>query len=190
MEAIDMSKLEVAIRYMQRIADGCNPVSNEPVEEDTVLNDPNVIRCMFFVKDVLEEVRRSNGVTGSRRMKPRKEPFPFEILKHFRYQEDKTISHLLDQIHAPAEGLDIKKISPQTITGWLKAAGYLTVEYCQEVRKESAMPTEKGRALGIYTEVRTYGANSYVTVIYNRQAQEFLVMNFEAIVNGEVVEEN
>ena len=50
------------------------------------------------------------------------------------------------------------------------------------------MPTEKGQALGIYTEVRTYGANSYVTVIYNRQAQEFLVENFEAIVNGEVVE--
>lgn len=188
MEAIDMSRLDVAIKYIQRIADGCNPVSNEPVEDDAVLNDPNVIRCMFFVKDVLEEVRRSNGVTGSKRAKPRKEPFPFEILKHFQYQEDKTISHLLDQIHAPAEGLDIKRISPQTITGWLKTAGYLTVEYCQEVRKESTLPTQKGRDLGIYTEVRTYGANSYVTVIYNRQAQEFLVMNFEAIVNGEVVE--
>lgn len=188
MEAVDMNRLDVAIRYIQRIADGCNPVTNELVEDDAVLNDPNVIRCMFFVKDVLEEVRRSNGVISSRRTKSRKEPFPFEILKHFQYQEDKTISHLLEQIHAPAEGLDIKKISPQTITGWLKTAGYLTVEYCLEVRKESTMPTEKGRALGIYTEVRTYGANSYLTVIYNRQAQEFLTTNFEAIVNGEVVE--
>ena len=145
----------------------------------------NVYKLDLAIK-LLEEVRQ--GIGTQTRPKPRKEPFPFEILSQFHYQEDKTISHLLDQIHAPAEGLDIKKISPQTITGWLKAAGYLTVEYCQEVRKESTMPTEKGQALGIYTEVRTYGANSYVTVIYNRQAQEFLVENFEAIVNGEVVE--
>ena len=86
------------------------------------------------------------------------------------------------------EGRDIKKISPQTVTGWLKSAGYLTVEFCREVRKESTMPTEKGRELGIYTEVRTYTSNSYLTVIYNQKAQEFIVANLEAIVNGEVMQ--
>lgn len=142
---------------------------------------------------LLEEVRQGivglgDDIISSRRTKTQREPFPFEILKDFQYQEDKTISHLLEQIQAPAEGLDIKKISPRTITTWLKTAGYLTVEYCQEVRKESTMPTEKGEALGIYTEVRSYGMRTYLTVIYNRAAQEFLVRNLEAIVNGEVVE--
>lgn len=150
---------------------------------------------------LLEEVRRSistqssmkKGITvseeagNSRRPKSHKEPFPYEILKQFQYLEDKTISHLVDQIHAPIDGQDIKKISPQTITSWLKSAGYLTVEFCDEVRQESTVPTEKGRALGIYSEIRTYGARSYVTVIYNRQAQEFLVEHFEAIVSGEVI---
>lgn len=111
---------------------------------------------------MLEEIHQNDGIIGGKLPKPKKEPFPFEVLKEFEYQEDKIISHLLEQIYIPLEGKNIKKISPQTITRWLKSAGYLTVEYSKEVRKESTMPTEKGR--------------------------EFLVKNLEAIVNGEVVE--
>lgn len=185
MGTIDMRKLDIAIKYVQRIADGYNPVNNMVAKEDSVLNDPNVIRCMFFVKEILEEVQRNNGVIGRRSEKPRKEPFPFEILKEFRYQEDKSIAHFLAQVQLPLEGRNIKKIVPQTITSWLKKAGYLTEEYSQEVDKLSTVPTEKGKNLGIYTEVRTYPGSTYLAVIYNRNAQEFLVKNLEGIVKGE-----
>ena len=47
--------------YLQRIADGNNQVNNMPAKEDSVLNNPNVIRCMYFVKEVLEEVKRNDG---------------------------------------------------------------------------------------------------------------------------------
>lgn len=188
METLDLNKLDVAIKYVQRIADGCNPVNNLPAEEDSVLSNPNVIRCMFFIKEVLEEVRRNKGVIGSKKAKSRKEPFPFEILKKFQYQEDKSIAHFLKQIYTQAEEINFKRIAPQIITNWLKKEGYLTMEYCQEVRKESTVPTEKGKALGIYTEVRTYSKNTYLAVIYNRNAQEFLVRNLKEIVNGEDVE--
>jgi len=165
MQAVDIYKLDMAIKLLEEVRQGVSVRENATEYTDVAVRSAN-----------------------NRKLKPRKEPFPFEILEQFKYQEDKTISHLLDQIHAPAEGLEIKKVSPQTITGWLKSAGYLTVEFCDEVRQESTVPTEKGRALGIYSEVRTYGARRYVTVIYNQKAQEFLVKNFEAIVNGEVVE--
>ena len=69
MESIDMKKLETAIVYLQRIADGNNPINNLPAEEDSVLNNPNVIRCMFFVKEVLEEVKRNNGYIGKKSKK-------------------------------------------------------------------------------------------------------------------------
>lgn len=189
METVDLKKLDVAIKYLQRITDGRNPVNNMPAEEDTVLNNPNVIRCMFFVKEVLEEVRNNDGVIISKKTKSKresfpKEPFPFEILNEFQYQEDKSIAHFLMQIHAPLEGRNIKKISPQAITNWLKKERYLTMEYCQEVRKESTVPTKKGKELGIYTERRTYPTNTYLAVIYNRNAQEFLVKNLKEIISG------
>ena len=60
MESVDMKKLETAIIYLQRISDGNNPINNLPADEDSVLNNPNVIRCMFFVKEILEEVKRKS----------------------------------------------------------------------------------------------------------------------------------
>lgn len=50
MEPVDLAKLETAIKYVERIAEGNNPVNNLPMEEDAVLNNPNVIRCMYFVR--------------------------------------------------------------------------------------------------------------------------------------------
>ena len=64
MELVDMKKLETAIVYLQRISDGNNPINNLPADEDSVLNNPNVIRCMFFVREILEEVKRNNGYIG------------------------------------------------------------------------------------------------------------------------------
>lgn len=188
MEKIDLTKLDTAIMYVQRIAEGYNPVTNAEAENDSVLNNPNVIRCMYFVKEVLQEVKRNDGIITNTKTRAKKIAFPYEILQEFCYQEDKSIAYLLRQIHQPVEGQNIKKISPQTVTGWLKRAGYLKEEYCAEVKKISTVPTEKGKELGIYTEVRTFSTNTYLAVIYNQNAQEFIVNNLEAIVNGEVLE--
>ena len=66
MEIVDTQKLETAVIYLQRITEGRNPVTNMPAEEDSVINNPNVVRCMFFIKDILEELRRNDGYIGRR----------------------------------------------------------------------------------------------------------------------------
>lgn len=99
MEIIDMKKLETAIVYLQRITEGNNPVNNMPAQDDSVLNNPNVIRCMFFVKDVLEEVKRNNGYIGRRARKSDKAEFPIEVLGSFSYEEDKAITKFTSQIN-------------------------------------------------------------------------------------------
>ena len=189
MMTIDMNKLEDAILRVNRIVDGYDPVNNQPAQADSILNSPEVIRCMFFVKNVLEEVWANGGQIGKTVRKSNKEPFPYEILEMFAYRQDLTITHLLAQICEPLEGKNIKKIAPQTVTKWLKVSGYLTEEFSQVVKKMSTVPTEKGQRLGMYTELRNYSNNIYLAVIYNRNAQEFIVKNLEAIVLGEAVQE-
>lgn len=192
MEQIDMKKLRAAIIYAQRIADGNNPINNHPLENDTVINDPNVIRFMFFIKDILQKVYDNNGCIGGDVKKSNRADriFPYEVLTQFEYREDKSISKLINQIYAPVAGKGIKKISGARINAWMMNAGYITETYSEEFQKNIKVPTEKGEALGLRAERVVYEPTGrvYISIFYNKQAQEFLVTNMEKILNGEVAD--
>lgn len=34
---------------MRRMAEGNNPITNQPAEGDSVINDANVVRCLYYV---------------------------------------------------------------------------------------------------------------------------------------------
>lgn len=132
MEQFDMNKLETALVYVQRIADGNDPTNNRPMDSDAVLNNPNVIRCMYFVKEVLEKVKMYGGVIGNNERKTRKTDFPYAVLSQFAYREDKGISKLIHQIYEPVADQGLKKISGQRINAWMQSSGYLMEVYSTE----------------------------------------------------------
>ena len=104
---IDQTKLDLAITYIERMAEGKHPVTNQDLVGDTVVNDPNVIRCLFFIQDTLQKVQENGGViTSSTRAK--KEEFPFETLKDFKFRKDNSITHIMQQINEPIEGKNVK----------------------------------------------------------------------------------
>lgn len=186
MKWIDMNKLETAIIYLQRIADGNNPVNNMPVKTDSILNNPNVIRCMYFVKEVLEEVQRQGGYTGGRIKRADKLAFPMAVLANFVYREDLAISKFVKQINEPVDDKIYQKLSYKPITLWLKSHGFLTEEFNQEFQKSVTIPTDKGSQIGIRSErMINLKGTDYMYVVYNKQAQEYIVQNMEAILNGE-----
>ena len=188
MAIIDTKKLEFSIKYIEKLANGCNPINNEPIKNESILNSPNVIRCMFFIKEVLTEVKNNNGIIG----KVKKEdmlPFQYETLENFKYIEDKTISKLVGQINEPITQANIKKISVTTITKWLKNNEYLKEEKIEGFTNKCSVVTEKGQSIGLYNEIRTSKVvtnNEYLAVMYNKKAQEFIVNNLKIINNEEI----
>ena len=186
MGAIDIKKLETAIVYLQRISDGNNPINNMPVNEDSILNNPNVIRCMFFVKEVLEEVKRNGGYIGKKVKKRDKMEFPIEVLQEYAYKEDKAITKFVAQINEWVDEAIYKKLNYKIITQWLKLNEFLQEEYSEEFDKTITLPTEKGIQIGIRAERRSSSKGiEYMLVIYNKQAQEYIVQNLEKILYGE-----
>ena len=127
MKKVDLTRLDVAIKYVERIADGRNPVNNVPLENNDILNNPNIIRCMYFIKDVLEAVQDNGGVIGGRSGKEPSLPFPMEILDQFSYVEDKSITHVLNQIYEPIAEMNIKKVSV-TITMEIIQSQYIAAD--------------------------------------------------------------
>lgn len=187
MERVDMKKLETAIVYLQRLADGKNPVNNVVVDEDSVINNPNVIRCMFFVKEILEEVKKQQGYVGKRAKKNEKLDFPIDVLALFNYEEDKSISKLVAQLNDLIDVEVYKKLSYKMIIQWLKENGFLQEIFSQEMNKTITMPTEIGINIGIRTENRTsMRGGEYILIIYDKKAQEYIVHNMEKILHDSV----
>ena len=175
MKQFDQAKLEVAIKYVERLADGCNPVNNVPLENGDILNNPNIIRCMYFIKDVLEEVQRNGGMIGGNVGKEPVLPLPIEILESFIYVEDKSITHVLNQIYEPVADMNVKKVSVTKVTAALKEEGYLLDEPNPETGKTRKGPSAQGKELGIYLVKREYNGRMYQSVTYNKNPQEYVV---------------
>lgn len=187
MEVVDTRKLEIAIQYLQRISEGHNPVNNIPVDDDSVIKNPNVVRCMLFIKEVLEEVKRNDGYIGRRPRTNRdssKQEYPLEALKEFRYSEDKSVTRLVDQINNLADMTVYQRITYIPITAWLKQNGYLGEEQTEENGKKRTVVTDKGRETGIKSELRRNAKDQeYVYITYGRTAQEFIVSNMDKILS-------
>ena len=187
MEVVDTKKLEIAIQYLHRITEGRNPVNNIPVDDDSVIKNPNVVRCMLFIKEVLEEVKRNDGYIGRRPRTNRdssKQEYPLEALKEFRYSEDKSVTRLVDQINNLADMTVYQRITYIPITAWLKQNGYLGEEQTEENGKKRTVVTDKGREKGIRSELRRNAKDQeYVYITYGRTAQEFIVSNMDKILS-------
>ncbi len=181
MVTVDLQKLEKAIIYTSRIADGNNPVNNTP-SDDQVLSDPNVVRCMFFIRDVLQAVKDNNGIIGSV-PKEKKQPFPVEVISQFEYQENKTITSLCEQINNPVPE-NCKKLNYKVITSWLKKRDYLIEVEDDLLGKVVTKTTEKGNGIGITCNfVRSESGREYYRVEYTKQAQEFIISNLPTMIN-------
>lgn len=186
MDMIDTKKLDNAIIYLQRITEGHNPVNNLPVDEDSVINDPNVIRCMFFIKDTLEKIRKNEGYIGRIPKRVREEnnkpDYPIEKLKDFHYTGEKSITKIVEQLNGLVDIGECKKLTYEPITKWLKQNGYLKEDISPEFGRKSSVPTEKGLEIGIKAEKREKeNGYAYMYVTYGKQAQELIVSNLAKI---------
>ncbi len=189
MEVVDTQRLETAVLYLQRMIEGRNPVNNMPVDEDSVIRNPNVERCMLFVKEVLEEIQRNDGYIGRRPRKnkdDRKQDYPTEVLASFRYTEDKSITKLVEQFNELTDMTVYKKLTYEPFTSWLKKNGFLAEEFSEEEGKKATVVSDKGRGIGIKSKIRknSFG-EEYNYIIYGKEAQELLALNIDKILGKE-----
>ena len=89
--------------------------------------------------------------------------------------EDKSITHVLNQIYEPIVDMNVKKVSVTKVTAALKEEGYLLDEPNPETGKTRKVPSMRGTELGIYTVKREYNGRIYESVTYNKNAQEHVV---------------
>ena len=78
---IDITKLKTAQDWIEKLANGINPLTSEPVKEDDIVNNVRLSRCFFYVSDILRQVIENGGANKKKSGKLRFELSTEELAK-------------------------------------------------------------------------------------------------------------
>ncbi len=180
-----MTELEIMQRakaYIDQLANGINPIDGTCVADSDVINNVRISRCLFYVSDILKRVIDNGGSIGKKKVA--KGPFflPSEAAKGFRFSKTPiTVSEIVKHINSLADSERCCQLKLTSVTTWLIEIGALEVITTAD-GKNTKLPTERGTELGILTEKRMGQRGEYTVVVYNIEAQRFIIDNIEAII--------
>ena len=174
---IDFEKLNTAKVWIEKLANGINPLNEELVKDDEILNNVHISRCLFYVAELLGEMK-SGTLVG------RKSRNAFFLSTKDAVNVPISTPNGIANFARLVNGYipeDMKPLSAAQVIKWLRKEGLM-----QEVTKEDGhktnLPTEKGCSIGITTEVqRNPEGMEYQRVVYSIDAQRYLLNNIEAI---------
>lgn len=173
----ELEKMQRAKMYIDKLANGFDPLTDKEMAEDETLNQVRISRCLFYVSEILGRVIDNGGEIG-RKVVAKQLPFfitPEQLARVEISEQPVGVSIIAKRI---AEVLDenIKKISATHISNWLLMKGYLTENIY--ANKKEKVATAKGEALGIVTvDGVSLSGGMYRKNIYNADAQRFVINN-------------
>lgn len=180
-----MTELEMIQRakiYMDKLANGINPLDDSIIPEHEIINQVRLSRCFFFVSDVLQRVIENGGTESQKHKK--KIPFSLSQESHAAFDISDTpisVSEIAKRIDTLKNDQNMKRLKPTSITSWLVQMNLLEVIHISE-HKTAKRPTPEGAASGILIEERSSSNGPYQIVLYNKNMQQFILDNLDAII--------
>lgn len=172
-----MTELEVMQRakmYMDKLAQGVDPITGNELPEDALLNNVRLARCFFYVSGILQQVIDNGGIVGSR---PKKNNFivtPQMMSRLAPADRPLRISEFTELLAAAADDPNTRRPTTTAITNWLLSKGFME-KIPSADGKQQRVPTEAGQRIGMYTETRQGQYGEYLAVYYSIEAQRFLL---------------
>ena len=173
----EQEKLVRAKYYASRLANGINPITDQAVPEDSLINHVKMARFFYYISEVLTELIQ--GDTKKTSCEGRRAPFIISRRQLESVQltnETISISELSKRISRET-GVGSKLFSYRWPTEWLIEAGFLTFDTVTEKK----VPTVAGNQIGIFQETRVGKNGPYLVTLYKLEAQRFILDNMEAI---------
>lgn len=173
---IDKDKLAIARTWIEKLANGVNPLNDELVKDDDIINNVHISRCLFYVCEIMGEI--GTAQSSKRYLKPFS--LTVEDTKEIPVNNPDGINNFVKVINEYVSQ-DMKPLAAGIVIKWLRYEGYL-----QEVERgnghKTNIPTPKGIDIGISYEIRhNEDGSNYTRVIYGVDAQRFILNNIESI---------
>lgn len=178
----ELEKIAYAKTYVEKLANGINPLTDQPIPDSDSINNVRISRCLFYVSNLLRQIMENGGIS-QKKVATAKAPFQlnYGTRSNFRYSETPiSISEITKRINELIQPEEMKKLNYKSISDWLIQAGFLAVVQNDD-GKTTRRPTENGVRLGISTEQRQSARGIYTVVVYNKTAQQFILDNLDAV---------
>ena len=176
----EMEKVAYAKSFIDKLAEGINPLDGNPIPEGDIANNVRLTRCFFYVSDILRQVIENGGVNRDGKI-----PFAITAEQLSKYQFSPFpvgVNEISKKLSALVDNPMMKTLSGVQINNWLEAQGYLVSVLDSQTNKNRRIPTQKGEALGItLTPKQGRDGQAYSAVEYNENAQRFILSNLDEI---------
>ncbi len=181
----ELEKIAYAKSFIDKLANGYNPLDGLPLAEYDVVNNVRLSRCLFYVSDILRQVIENGGIAQPKKKSKSAFYITQDQLSGYEYLEwPIPISVITKKINALIDTEQMKQLNYKQLTGWLISIGAL-IEQATPDGKKQKRPTDVGKQLGISVETRNGMHGEYQVVLYNKNAQSFILDNIEAIISSE-----
>lgn len=176
-----MTEIEIIARaqmYLEKLANGVNPLTNEEVAENDVVNNVRISRCLFYVSGILGQITS----TGAFEIKKSEFTLSKQQLANFEYsQVPITVSEITKRLNQLVNPLQSSTLKNGIITEWLMQMGMLSEVIINNKTKKRV--TDSGRNIGIISEQRvSQQGTPYEAIMYDLSAQHFIIDNIGAII--------
>lgn len=181
--SLDIEKIKKARIVLDKMANGINPIDGSKIEQESFLDDPRIIRCLFYVNEILQMV--IDGSLADKNLDRKK--LPFVITEEEKQQVEfpegsigvNAFSQCINKVINPHRS---KKLSGMELNRQLKKMGILAEEVDEQGKKKTILPPESMK-YGIHTELVNYNGNEYEKVVFNSKGVHFLLENLEKIMS-------
>lgn len=181
----DLERIEYTKAFIDKLANGINPLDDTLIPDNDLINNVRVSRCMFYVSDVLQHI--SDYLKNDKPLAKRKKKLPFTItpeqLQGYTFDDEPIyISKMAQKINALVNHDEVGNLSAKSITEWL-INEELLVQQVSETGRRYKTITPQAEKLGasIASRVSKYG-QQYTVILYNESAQKYILENIEAII--------
>ncbi len=175
----ELEKIAYARSFMEKLANGINPLDDTPIPENDLANNVRLSRCFFYVSDILRQVYENGGIGKVERTIPL--AVTNEQLMRFEFsQYPITASEIARRLSDVVKNPQMKSLSVPKLNQWLIEAGLL-YESTDHQGKPRKMPTDKGNQLGIFTEKKMGRDGEYIAILFDNRAQHFIIDNIQGI---------
>ena len=135
----ELETLERAKMYLEKLANGINPIDGSVIPDGDIVNHVRISRCFFYVSDVLRQVIENGGVTAQKRDK--KETFSPQSQFPFRKSPNASMRCLQMKIWP-------RCLIPSFGTGWCPWGCWTTHWMAMGKKRFAQRHREKALALG------------------------------------------